>query len=153
MRSFYQFFIRSGEILQPILLLAMRLICGYLFYRAGMGKLENIERTAHFFATLHIPLPLMSAYLVGAIEMGGGLLLMAGLATRLAAFLLSVTMVVALLTASGDAVAALFSDPSRIAATAPLPFLVTVLVLWAFGPGLLSIDALLKRFVFKGSGK
>lgn len=152
MRVFYQFFIRSGELLQPILLLVMRLICGYLFYRTGMGKLENIERTAHFFANLHIPMPLLSAYLVGAIEMGGGLLLMAGLATRLAAFLLSAIMVVALLTASSEAVAVLFSDPSRIAATAPLPFLATVLILWAFGPGLLSIDALLKRFVFR-SGK
>lgn len=153
MRAFYQFFIRSGEILQPILLLMMRLIGGYLFYRTGMGKLENIERTAHFFANLHIPLPLLSAYFVGAVEMAGGLLLMAGLATRLAAFLLSVTMVVALLTADGNAVAALFSDPSRIAATASLPFLVTVLILWAFGPGLLSVDALLKRLVFRGSGK
>jgi hypothetical protein len=45
---------------------------------AGKGKLLNIERTRELFGSLGIPLPVLNAYLAGATECFGGLLLVAG---------------------------------------------------------------------------
>ena len=39
----------------------------------------------------------------------------------------------------------IFSDPDKFVAAAPFPFLLTALLVLAFGPGALSIDALIKR--------
>lgn len=152
-QTLYQNIIRIGEWVQPVLLLLLRLLFGYAFFEAGLGKLQNIERTAAFFATLHIPLPTLQAYLVGGIETAGGVLLMFGLASRLAGLLLAITMGVALLTAEFEAVKHSSMDFNQLIKAAPFPFFVTALLVWAFGPGAISIDALLKRFIFKSSGK
>ena len=65
----------------------------------GRGKLLNIERTAGFFESIDIPLPLVNAYAAGITECVGGLLLLIGLGSRLAAIPLVVTMLVAYATA------------------------------------------------------
>ena len=79
--------------------LLVRVCLGVLFAQSGWGKLHNIERTAQFFASLHIPAPGFQAVFVALVELVGGVLLCLGLGTRIAAVLLSGTMVVALLTA------------------------------------------------------
>jgi putative oxidoreductase len=41
----------------------------------------------------------------------------------------------------------MFSDPDKFVQAAPFPFLLTALIVLAFGPGLFSVDALLKRVI------
>ena len=55
------------------------------------------------------------------------------------------TMIVAYVTADSEALTSIFSDPDKFVAAAPFPFLLTALLVLAFGPGTLSLDALIKR--------
>ena len=92
-------------------------------------------------------MPVFSAYLAGATECFGGLLLVIGLASRLVAIPVAFTMIVAYVTADYEAVTSIFSDPDKFVAAAPFPFLLSALLVLAFGPGAISVDALIKRFV------
>jgi putative oxidoreductase len=132
--------------LQAPLLLALRVFFFWQLFLTGKGKLLNIGRTAEFFGSLNIPMPLFNAYLAGATECFGGLLLVIGLASRLVAIPVAFTMFVAFLTADYEALTSVFSDPDKFVAAAPFPFLLASLIVLAFGPGALSIDALIKRF-------
>jgi putative oxidoreductase len=56
------------------------------------------------------------------------------------------TMIVAYITAVYEALTGIFSDPDKFVAAAEFPFLLAALLVLAFGPGAISIDALIKRF-------
>lgn len=151
--TFYQFVRRAYEMLvaganylQAPLLLALRVYFFWQLFLAGKGKLLNIGQTAEFFESLKIPLPLLSAYLASATECFGGLLLVVGLCSRLVAIPVAFTMLVAYFTADFEALTSIFSDPDKFVAAAPFPFLLVSLLILAFGPGAISIDALIKRF-------
>lgn len=145
-RRSYELLVVIANYLQAPLLLALRVYFFWQLFLAGKGKLLNIERTAEFFGSLNIPMPVFNAYLAGATECFGGLLLVVGLASRLVAIPVAFTMIVAYVTADFEALASIFSDPDKFVAAAPFPFLLAALVVLAFGPGALSIDALIKRF-------
>ena len=145
-RRAYELLVTVGNFLQAPLLFALRVFFFWQLFLAGKGKLLNIERTAEFFGSLNIPMPLFNAYLASATECFGGLLLVVGLASRLVAIPVAFTMIVAYVTADYEAVASLFSDPDKFVAAASFPFLLTALLVLAFGPGAISIDALIKRF-------
>jgi len=123
--------------IQDGFLLLVRLLFGWLLIQTGHGKLIHLERTAEFFATLHLPAPQATALLVGSIEFLGGLLLALGLVTRPAAFLLACTLVGALLSAHRPD---LLEGLDSLVATAPFPYLLAVLGLFTFGAGRLSLD-------------
>jgi putative oxidoreductase len=142
----YELLVLVGNFLQAPLLLFLRVYFFWQLFLAGKGKLLNIEKTAEFFGSLNIPMPLVNAYLAGATECFGGLLLVAGFASRLVAIPVAFTMIVAYVTADFEAVASIFTDPDKFVAAAPFPFLFTALLVLAFGPGAISIDALIKRF-------
>ena len=125
----------------------MRVYFFWQLFLAGKGKLLNIERTAEFFGSLNIPMPLLNAYLAGATECFGGLLLVVGIGSRLVAISVAFTMIVAYVTADFEALTSIFSDPDKFVAAAPFPFLFIALLVLAFGPGALSLDALIKRFI------
>jgi putative oxidoreductase len=138
--------------LQSPLLLMIRLYWGYQFFVAGKGKLMNLERVAGFFADLGIPFSGANAVLAGATECVGGLLLMLGVFTRLISIPLAFVMIVAYATAHRDAVVIVIQSIQGFSFSLdefvkqePFPFLMTVLVLMAFGPGRFSIDAWIKR--------
>lgn len=133
------------------LLLIFRLYFGYQFFLAGKGKLANIEGVTRFFDGLGIPAPGFHAYLVGGLEMVGGLLLIVGLGSRLISIPLSFAMIVAYLTADKEAVSALFSNPELFLSAEPYNFLLTSLLVLIFGPGLISLDAIVRRFVDRRS--
>lgn len=80
-------------------LLLLRLSIGYVFLLSGQGKLLNLERTASYFASLHIPFALFNAILASSTEFLGGILLMAGLFTRVTSLALGFVMVIAIVTA------------------------------------------------------
>ncbi len=134
-----------GNFLQCFVLLAVRLFWGWGFAQTGWGKLTHLDRTAGFFASIDIPLPKLNAILAGGTECLGGILLMLGLASRLVTVPLMFVMVIAYLTADMEAVQAIFSDPDKFLAASPFLFLLASVIVFAFGPGKLSLDALLKR--------
>lgn len=143
--SCYRGLICFGRILQPFILLAMRLFWGYLFVVFGAAKLGHISETAKSFASLNIPIPHFMAYLVGLTEVVGGFLLIIGLGSRLAALALCIVTIVAYATAHVEAFHQLAADPQILIKQPPFNFLLTSLLVLAFGPGLFSIDALIKR--------
>jgi len=131
--------------LRDPLLLALRLFIGWQFFATGRGKLEHIDRIVAFFTNLGIPAPALNAHVVAWLETIGGVLLFVGLASRLIAVPLSISMLVALLTADKDAVSKIFSEPDGFLAAAPIPFLVVSLIVLAFGPGRFSLDWVIRR--------
>jgi putative oxidoreductase len=120
-----------------VVLVFARLTIGWSFFLAGKGKLANFERTVGFFESLGIPAPGFHAGFVGGVEMVGGLLLIVGLLTRVAAIPLASTMVVAYLTAHREEA---FVGLSEFVDESPYAYLLVALVLIAFGPGRLALD-------------
>jgi putative oxidoreductase len=143
----YEKFAAIANYLQAPLLLALRVFFFWQLFLSGKGKLLNIDKTAEFFGSLNIPMPVLSVYLAGVTECFGGLLLVIGLASRLVAIPVAFTMIVAYATADYDSLTGIFSDPDKFVGAAPFPFLLSALLVLAFGPGAISVDALIKWFV------
>lgn len=82
-------------------LLLVRVALGFVFVMHGGQKLFVFGHAGvtGFMTSLGIPFPDVSAVLVTAVELGGGLALLAGAFTRVAAFLIAGNMAVATLTA------------------------------------------------------
>ena len=137
--------VKCAGSLQSPLLLVMRLWWGWSFFLTGKGKLIHHADTADFFRSLGIPLPGLNAWVAAGVECVGGLCLLAGFASRISAIPLSITMIVAYLTADNEALKNIFSDPDKFTAAAPFLFLLTALLVLAFGPGAFSVDRLLAR--------
>ena len=87
----------------------------------GQGHLSHIGKVSEFFVSLGIPFPTLNAYLSSSVECFGSLLLIMGLASRLTAIPVAVTMAVAYLTADLEAVTSIFSDPDKFVKAAPVP--------------------------------
>src|SRR6266853_6025836 len=77
--------------------LLTRVVLGEAFFLTGRGKLENFDRTVSFFSDIGLPFAQANAAFVSTLELVGGICLMLGFGTRIFSFLLSGTMVVALL--------------------------------------------------------
>ena len=143
----YELLVTVANLLQSPLLLALRLYFFWQLFQTGQGKLSNITKIIHFFRDLHIPAPTVNAYFVSSLECFGGLLLMVGLASRPLALMVATSMCVAYLTTEQEALMTFFSNSDKFVKADPFPYLLTALIVLAFGPGLFSIDALLKRWV------
>lgn len=144
LRRGHELLIASGAALQSPFLLGLRLYFFWQLFLTGQGKLANIGKVSEFFASLGIPLPTLNAYFIGSLECFGSLLLIIGLASRPLALLVLLSMTVAYLTADFEAVSGIFSDPDKFVKADPFPFLLTALIVFLFGPGRFSVDALLK---------
>ena len=149
LKKAYTTLIDFASSLESVFLLLLRLIWGYLFFKAGLGKLENISQTTDFFYSLGIPFPEFSAHLVGYVETIGGICLMAGFATRFVSLALIITMVVAFLTAHIESIRGIVYDPSAIFKDSPFTFLFATLVTFIFGPGKYSFDQMVENFSSK----
>jgi putative oxidoreductase len=124
-----------------------RLTVGVVFMTTGWGKLHGLDDVTKLFTDLHIPAPAFQAALVATTEFVGGLLILIGLFTRLAALPLAVTMVVAILTAKrGD-----IDGLSTLLGFEEFTYLVVFLWLAVAGPGPLSLDRLLGKWIDAGS--
>ena len=144
----YGLLICFGDLLlQPLILLVFRLYWGWQLFLTGQGKLMNHARVVEFFASLGIPAPELNAWFVGGLECFGGLLLLVGLLSRPIALMMSVNMIVAYLSVEEDRakVLGIFADPEPFLTAAPFFFLLMSLLVLAFGPGRISIDAYLRR--------
>src|SRR6267154_1500854 len=141
----YGWFLKIANSLHSPLLLAIRLYWGWQFWQSGWGKLSDIPKVIDYFTSLGIPAPALNAYFVAVLEAGGGILLILGLGSRLIAVPLVIDMIMAYVTADREALKSIFSEPDKFYAAAPYTFLVASLIVLIFGPGKLSVDALLKR--------
>jgi putative oxidoreductase len=131
--------------------LLTRLVIGQAFYVTGSGKIANLENVVAFFTDLGIPWPEANALFISRLEYWGGLLLVAGLATRLVAAGLASTMVVALLTAERQNFLDAFYRTGESGLTDVVPFVYLIFLVWLVltGPGALSLDGLLLRLLEK----
>jgi putative oxidoreductase len=112
--------------------------------RTGLGKLQHLDKITEYFESLNIPHAALNARFVGSLEFVGGILLIAGLASRLISIPLSINLFVAYWVADREAFTSFFSDPGKFYGADPYTFLFASLMVLIFGPGLFSIDALVR---------
>lgn len=81
--------------LQSPLALIGRLLLALVFLPAGIGKISGFAGTAGYIASKGLPLPELGAAIAIAVEVAGGLALIAGFGTRWAALALAFFTLVA----------------------------------------------------------
>jgi putative oxidoreductase len=109
-------------------LLLLRLVSGGVFVAFGLGKFVNHASELASFKTYGLPAPELLVIAIGVVEVVGGMLLIAGVYTSLAALVLAGDMVGAIIVsgiAKGEIVS-LTLAPAELAAM--------LIVVWA-GPG------------------
>jgi putative oxidoreductase len=142
-----------GGYLQSLTLLFVRLAWGFQLYESGVGHLTHVAKTTEFFESLKLfgrfplPAPALNVYVSGSTELVGGILLMLGLFSRPVAVLLFFNFCVAYATAGWSEIGDLvhFRGPDNFINDAAFPFLVVSLLVFAFGPGRVALDALIFR--------
>lgn len=142
---FNNLFAAIGSLLKSPLLLILRLFFGIGFVLAGWGKLQDISKFSDILLTLHVPEPTTMAWIVAFIELICGALLTIGFLSRIAAIPLIAVMAAAYATAHVESLHTLLTDPKVFISQPPFNFLLTALLVLAFGPGLFSLDAWLFR--------
>jgi putative oxidoreductase len=141
----------------PASILLLRLMAGGVFLWEGILKFVYVNQGVGRFTKLGMPLPHFTANFVACLEIGGGLLLLSGLLTRLIAIPFVIEMIVAILSTKislylGTSPLPLPPVPPRVGAWAVLheirsdyAQLLTVIFLLVNGPGRWSLDAMLRR--------
>ena len=114
-----------------------RVLLAVIFVLSGFNKLADIAGTAGYFGSMGLPVPTVTAVVVGLIELLGGLAIVVGFQTRIVSWVLAVfTIATALVAHTG------WADQNQM-----IHFLKNVaitggfLVLASSGPGAYSIDA------------
>lgn len=74
-------------------LLLLRLVLAAILLYHGIPKLLHFSATAGAFASMHIPAPTLAAAFALVAEVGGGLLLLPGVAMDIVGFLVAVEMI------------------------------------------------------------
>lgn len=116
--------------------LIARIFLSILFILAGWSKLTGLEGTAQYFGSIGLPLPMLSAIIVGIIEFFGGLAILVGFKTRIAALVVALFTIGATLVAHMDFSAGM----NALMAQKNLAIAGGLLVLAQFGAGAFSID-------------
>ena len=114
-------------------------------YFAGSVHLSDVPAMVERFQEWGVPFPTFSVYLSALTEIVCGLLLVVGFASRLITIPLIVNFCVAYLTASREVLLNVFKDPDAFVSDAAFLFLLASLIVFIFGPGALSIDALIRK--------
>jgi putative oxidoreductase len=149
LRRMAALFLKVAGALAFLAPLATRIVVGWAFFLTGRGKWANFDNTVTFFTELGIPFPQANAGFVASLELVGGIALILGLLTRLFASGLATTMVVALMTADKERFLTSWDTSSEISPTDISAFVFLLFLSWLvlYGPGALSLDHLLKRWL------
>jgi putative oxidoreductase len=120
-----------------VTILLGRILLAVIFLLSGFGKLSALSGTAAYFGGLGLPLPTVTALVVGLIELLGGLAILVGFQTRIAAWVLAIfTLATALVAHTGWA-----DQMQMINFMKNLAITGGFLVLASSGAGAYSIDA------------
>jgi putative oxidoreductase len=117
---------------------AGRLLIGLPFAMSGLGKLGAYGATTQLIGAVGLPFPILAFAVAVAVELGGGLLLVAGYRTRTVALVLAVFAIVTAISFHSN-----FADQNQM-----IHFLKNVMMaggllqIVAFGAGAFSIDTL-----------
>ncbi len=144
----YQHLIYCGNALKSPILLLCRLCWGWLFMYAGWGKLMQIDNFAAVLEQMSFPLAHFQAYAVAYTEFIGGLCLLIGLACRLVSIPLIIVMITAYITVHYPQAWKFFENSQEFFAQTPFNFLLTALIMLAFGPGRFSLDYYIEKQLF-----
>lgn len=126
-----------------LVLLAVRCVVAYGFAVPAMMKINDLSGTIKWFASLHIPFPHFTAYLVSICESVGLLLLVLGLLTRFVSLLLMCVMLGAIFFVHWDNGFSVANNGFEI----PLYYLLFLFFLATHGAGKYSADRLLFKDV------
>jgi putative oxidoreductase len=119
-----------------------RLVVGWVFMGTGWTKLNNLDRITDAFVSWGIPFPQIMTPFVSAVEFVGGILLLLGLFTRIAAVPLVITMIVAVISAKwGD-----IDSLETLLGFEELAYMALFGWLAVAGPGPISLDRLLQSW-------
>jgi putative oxidoreductase len=128
--------------LQSTTVLVGRILLGLIFVLSGFAKISGFDGTAGYIASKGLPLPQLLAALTIVVELGGGLALMAGLYTRQAVIALAgFSLLTAVVFHNFWAAPQADQMGQQINFMKNLAIAGGMLVLAAFGPGRLSVDA------------
>jgi putative oxidoreductase len=124
--------------LSPLL---ARVTVGWTFAVTGWGKLHNLPKIINYFTDLGIPYPQIQGPFAAANELVCGVLVLVGLATRLASIPLTIVMLVAIRTAQWENV------DSFAALVGLVEWAYVAIFAWLaiVGPGPVSIDRVIAR--------
>jgi putative oxidoreductase len=73
-----------------VAILVARVFLSILFILAGFSKLTAISATAGWFGAIGLPMPAATTVVVGLVELLGGLAILVGFQTRIAAIVLAI---------------------------------------------------------------
>lgn len=122
--------------------LAARLVVGWVFMWSGWQKLHNLPEMIENFRGWGIPNPEILTPFVSGVEFVGGLLLLLGLFTRIAAVPLVVVMAVAIVSAKWAQVDSL----ETLLGFEEVAYMALFGWLAVAGPGPISLDYLLQKW-------
>ena len=142
MQRLYPYFIAGPG---AVGLLILRVVVGLAFMFHGWDKIQQpfswMDRPGQAPATM----PDILQALAALAEFGGGLALIVGLLTPIAAFGIACTMIVAITTVSLPANQPFVAKGGAPSYELPLTFLSVMIMLMLIGPGILSLDSLIFR--------
>jgi putative oxidoreductase len=130
------------EFVSPVIDLALRAWVAMAFFKSGLTKIESWDSTLFLFANeYHVPLlpPELAAYLGTAAELSLPVLLILGLGGRFAAAALFIFNIIAVIS---------YPDLGEVGLRDHQVWGLMLLVTLLHGPGPLSIDHWLRRWVF-----
>lgn len=129
----------------PVTLVVVRLVLAVIFVQSGLGKLAAFSDSVAFFQSIGVPFPELNVWMSSLTEVGAGIFIGLGLATRLAAIPLIGVMVVAIVTAQKEALASI-GDLIRLQ---EFDYILLLAVLVGGGSGRFGVDAFLSRWLKK----
>ncbi|WP_219218280.1 DoxX family protein [Variovorax boronicumulans] len=126
---------------QDVAALVGRILLAALFVPAGFGKLMGFAGTVGYISSVGLPLPQVAAVVAILVELGLGLALLVGFKTRWAAIGIALFTLVATFSFHNYwAMAADKAFVNQLMFFKNIAVVGGLLVVWAFGPGRLSID-------------
>ncbi|MBD8553619.1 DoxX family protein [Rhizobium sp. CFBP 8762] len=122
---------------QSTIVLIGRVLLSIIFIIAGFGKLTGFAGTVAYFGSIGLPVPTLVAALVVVVELLGGIAILVGAFTRPVAYVLAAFCIATAFIAHFN-----FADQGQMNNFMKnFAMAGGFLVLAAFGPGALSVDA------------
>jgi putative oxidoreductase len=126
---------------QPAAALVGRILLAVIFIISGIGKITGFDGTVGYIASKGLPLPQLVAIGTIVVEVGGGIMLAIGYKARWAALALAIfTLLAAILFHNFWAVEAAQKMNQQINFLKNLAITGGMLMVFAFGPGRISVD-------------